>query len=78
MKQGRASRDVSESHAVTRPKVNAISPGGTNMLGNMQGSHVTSHDDTNYRGEKLHEGRGFLAPPPKSVKTSNRGSQGRY
>jgi hypothetical protein len=77
-KQGRASRDVSESHAVTRPKVNAINPGGTNMLGNMQGSHVTSHDDTSYRGEKLHAGRGFMAPTPKSVKTSNCGSQGRY
>jgi hypothetical protein len=78
MKQGRASRDVSESHAVTRPKAMAIGPGGVGQLGNMQGSHVTSHDDTSYRGEKLHAGRGFMAPPLKSVKTSNRGSQGRY
>jgi hypothetical protein len=78
MKQGRASRDVSESHAMTRPRTTAIGPGGVNMLGNMQGSHVTSHDDTNYRGEKLRIGRGFMAPAPKSVKTSSGGSQGRY
>ena len=34
-------------------------PGGVGQLGNKQGSHVTSHDDTDYRVERLHNDRNF-------------------
>ena len=37
----------------------AARPGGVGQLGNIQGSHVTSHDDSDYRGEPLHGGRSF-------------------
>ena len=76
MKQGRASRDVRESTKV-EPKPNVYLPGGVGQLGNMQGSHVTSDTDSDYRGDPLRGGRGFKAPPVKS-QSSNRGSQGRY
>jgi hypothetical protein len=29
------------------------------QLGNKQGSHITRHSDTNYRGEPLHNERSF-------------------
>ena len=50
---------------------------GVAQLGQMQGSHVTSHDDTNYRGDPMHAGRGYKSPMIKS-QSHNRGSQGRY
>ena len=78
MRQGRANRDVSESHAVTRPRAHAINPGGVGQLGEMQGSHVTSDTDSSYRGEELYKGKGFGPPAVKSMKTTNNGSQGRY
>jgi hypothetical protein len=34
-------------------------PAGVAMFGQMQGSHVTSHRETNYRGEPLHGDRSF-------------------
>ena len=93
MRQGKASRDSGVKGmsptgvynpgggpsygAKIEPKSYGTSPGYAGQLGQMQGSHVTSHDDTNYRGEKMHIDRGFKAPPVKS-QSSNRGSQGRY
>ena len=76
MKQGSASNSGTGSRKV-EPKAHAINPGGTNMLGNMQGSHVTSSTDSKYRGEKLYAGRGYEAPAVKS-QSHNRGSQGRH
>ena len=91
MKQGRANRDSGiggRSAAFNRgggpvyggkvePKPNVYLPGGVGQLGNIQGSHVTSDTDSDYRGDPLRGGRGFKAPPVKS-QSSNRGSQGRY
>jgi len=37
----------------------STNPAGVNMLGNIQGSHVTRGEDGNYRGEPLHSGRSF-------------------
>jgi hypothetical protein len=76
MRQGRASRDVTEGQKM-EPKSFSTNPGYVGQLGNKQGSHVTSHDDTSYRGDPFHIGRGFKAPPVKS-QSRNRGSQGRY
>jgi len=76
MKQGRASRDGRYGGKV-EPKPHAINPGGVAQLGQMQGSHVTSHDDTNYHGDPMHAGRGYKSPMIKS-QSHNRGSQGRY
>ena len=37
--------------------------GGVGQLGQKQGSHVTSHDESDYRGEPLHGGRSFQPVP---------------
>jgi hypothetical protein len=76
MRQGRASRDGRYGGKV-EPIPHAYNPGGVSQLGQMQGSHVTSSTDSSYRGDPMHAGRGFKAPPVKS-QSSNRGSQGRY
>jgi hypothetical protein len=76
MRQGRASREGAYGRKV-EPSANGINPGGTNMLGNMQGNHVTGDKNSSYRGEKLYDGRGFEAPKNKS-QSHGRGSQGRY
>jgi hypothetical protein len=34
----------------------ATTPGYAGQLGQKQGSHVTSHDDSDYRGEIMHRG----------------------
>ena len=34
-------------------------PGGVGQLGQMQGSHVTRGEESNYRGDPLHGGRSF-------------------
>ena len=76
MKQGRASRDGRYGGKV-EPTPYAYRPGGVGQLGNIQGSHVTSGPDSDYRGEPLRGGRGYKAPPVKS-QSHGRGSQGRY
>lgn len=76
MKQGKASREGAYGRKV-EPSANGINPGWTNMLGNMQGNHVTNRDHTNYRGEKMYQGRGFEAPKNKS-QSHGCGSQGRH
>jgi hypothetical protein len=91
MKQGRASRDSGTSGRASvgaynygreggkvEPRPNVYRPGGVAQIGNMVGDHVTSSPrGTDYRGDPLHGGRGFKAPPVKS-QSSNRGSQGKY
>lgn len=76
MRQGRASRDGRYGGKV-EPMPHAINPGGVGQLGVSQGSHVTSGPDSDYRGDPIHGGRGYKAPPVKS-QSHNRGSQGRY
>jgi hypothetical protein len=76
MRQGKASRDGRYGGKV-EPMPHAYRPGGVGQLGNIQGSHVTSGPDSDYRGEPLVGGRGYKAPPVKS-QSSNRGSQGKY
>lgn len=76
MRQGRASRDGSYGGKV-EPKPHAYNPAGVAQIGVIVGSHVTSGPDSDYRGDPLHGGRGFKAPPVKS-QSRNRGSQGRY
>jgi len=76
MRQGKASRDVSESHKV-EPKPNIYRPGGVGQLGNMQGSHVTGDRESDYRGEPLRGGRGYKAPSIKS-QSHHCGSQGKH
>jgi hypothetical protein len=68
MKQGRASRDVSESHPVTRPTVHRVSEAYTTQLGTA----------AYYKKDKMYQGRGFEAPKPHSVATHKSGQQGRH
>ena len=67
MKQGRPSRDVSESYK-TEPASKAVSPRGVSAIGLQY---------VNCKEIPVYEGRGLQAPM-KSVKTSNKGSQGNY
>lgn len=78
MRQGRASRDVKESRAVTAPSANGINPGYVSQLGNKVGNHITDDKNTGYTGERMYKGRGFEAPRNKSQSSTNSGSQGRY
>jgi len=38
-------------------------PGGVGQLGQMQGSHVTRGEESNYRGDPFHAGRSFQPVP---------------
>ena len=76
MKQGKASRDGRYGGKV-EPQPHVMYPGGVGQLGVIQGSHVTSGPDSDYRGDPLKGGRGYKAPPIKS-QSHTRGSQGRY
>jgi hypothetical protein len=44
------------------PKAQGVRPAGVNMLGNMQGNHVTSEKTSSYTGEKLYGGKGYATP----------------
>jgi hypothetical protein len=44
------------------PKPRAVHPGGVGQLGNMQGSHVTRGEDSNYRGDPFYRGKGYATP----------------
>src|SRR6516225_5392020 len=37
-------------------------PGGVGQLGQMQGSHVTRGEDSNYRGDPFYRGKGYATP----------------
>jgi len=63
MKQGRASRDVSESYAVTHPRTHAKVIAGVAQLGQRQGNHVTNRGSTGYGGVDMAAGKGY--EPPK-------------
>lgn len=62
MKQGRASRDVSESYK-RDPVARAMSTKGVSQIGQSMGNHITGHKKVlNHVIQPLHEGRGFNSP----------------
>lgn len=62
MKQGKASRDVSESYK-RDPRANAMNPKGVSQIGTSLGDHVTDKSRTlRHVPEPLHAGRGFMSP----------------
>lgn len=62
MKQGRASRDVSESYK-RDPRANAMNVKGVSQIGQSMGDHITGKSKvlTNIP-QPLHAGRGFNSP----------------
>jgi hypothetical protein len=78
MRQGRANRDVKESRSVTHPKANAYNPGGVGQWGQIQGSHVTAHKDTDYRGDPDRIGKGYEPPVGPSQKSGVGGGRTIY
>ena len=62
VKQGRASRDVTESIHRKIPITHAKVPAGVAQLGQRQGNHVTDHGSTQYGGVDMAGGKGYEAP----------------
>jgi hypothetical protein len=60
---GYGSRQHVEKPVRTGTGSRSTNPGGVGQLGNMQGSHVTRGEDSNYRGDPLHSGRSFQPTP---------------
>src|SRR6516165_2374502 len=56
---GYGSRQHVEKPIRTGSGSRSTNPGGVGQLGEKQGSHITRHSDSNYRGEPLHGGRSF-------------------
>ena len=73
MKQGRASRDVSEG-GKREPKAYAVSPAAVGELGMAMGNLAGKR----YSAPQLFQGNGYQAPSTKSMATSKGGSQGKY
>lgn len=62
MKQGRASRDVSESYK-RDPRANAMNVKGVSQIGSAMGDHITGKGKVlNQVSQPLHAGRGFNSP----------------
>jgi hypothetical protein len=49
-------------HGKTEPQANKYRPQGVSQWGGMQGAHITSTVNTNYRGEDKRGGRGYEPP----------------
>jgi hypothetical protein len=60
---GYGSRQHVEKPIRTGSGSRGTNPGGVGQLGNMQGSHVTRGEESNYRGDPLHGGRSFQPVP---------------
>jgi len=60
---GYGSRVVTERPVRTGTGSRGTNPGGVGQLGNVQGSHVTRGEESNYRGDPLHSGRSFQPVP---------------
>ena len=56
---GYGSRQHVEKPIRTGSGSRGTNPGGVGQLGNMQGSHVTRGEESNYRGDPLHSGKSF-------------------
>lgn len=77
MKQGRRVSHMGESK--TEPKSMAIRPAGVAQMGSAQGNHAQDAPGRTLNPtEKMHQGRGFEAPPLASCEPHKAGSQGRY
>jgi hypothetical protein len=57
--QGISSKNVVHPSVRTGSGSKSTRPAGVAMFGQMQGSHVTSHRESDYRGEPLHNDRNF-------------------
>ncbi len=75
MKQGRASRDVSEGRARS-PYSHADNVKAVSQIGQAMGNKATDHSKIITSVESLGAGRGFQSPQPKS-RQYHQGSQGR-
>jgi hypothetical protein len=53
---------VHRPHGKTEPVANKYRPQGVSQWGGMQGAHITSTVNTNYRGEDKRGGRGYEPP----------------
>jgi hypothetical protein len=60
---GYGSRQHVEKPIHTGTGSRGTNPGGVGQLGQMQGSHVTRGEESNYRGDPLHSGRTFQPVP---------------
>ena len=60
---GYGSRILTERPVRTGSGSRGTNPGGVGQIGNMQGSHVTRGEDSNYRGDPLHRGPSFQPVP---------------
>jgi hypothetical protein len=60
---GYGSRQHVEKPVRTGRGSSSANPGGVGQLGQMQGSHVTRGEDSDYRGDPLHTGRSFQPTP---------------
>jgi hypothetical protein len=78
MRQGRSNRDVKESRPVTHPRANAYGPGGVGQYGQMQGSHVTRGEESNYRGDPDRIGKGYEPPVGPSQQSGVGGGRKLY
>ena len=58
----RMNKHVDSRAPKIEPRAREMRPGGVGQLGQKQGSHVTRHSDSNYRGEPLRGGRGYEPP----------------
>src|SRR5215472_15990537 len=63
---------VHRPHGKTEPFANKYRPQGVSQYGQMQGSHVTRGQESNYRGEPKRGGRGYephgmISDPVKAV-----------
>lgn len=76
MKQG--SGNNSNRGRKVEPRPMAISPAGVSQMGEALGNHTTDHGTTNYRGDRMHQGRGFTAPMDAGRQIHKGGSQRRY
>ena len=60
---GPKSKNVVQPSVRTGTGSYGTNPGGVGQLGQKQGSHITRHSDSDYRGEPLHSGRSFQPVP---------------
>src|SRR5262249_4373669 len=60
---GPSSKNVVRPNVRTGTGSRGARPAGVQMLGTMQGSHVTRGGESSYRGEPLHGGRSFQPVP---------------
>jgi hypothetical protein len=65
-------KQVNSRNPKVEPRARAMNPGGVGQLGQAQGTHVTNHSESPYRGENLigkrgYEPPGMISDPVKAV-----------